>query len=164
MFAVNVAVVSFVFVPFFYLIYLGQQEYKKINKLFKEEASRLGLNIEVKDRWNQNALGIDTRQGRLLFVQKRHENFFVENIDLCSVVNCEISHQVENLKINGINEQVLQKISLDLIHFNGNIVASVCLFDYEYTLEQDFEMKHAEQWKKFINSNLAPHLKKPLAA
>lgn len=164
MFAVNIAVVSFVFVPFFYLIYLGQREYKKVDNLFKEEAKRLDLHIEIKDRWNQNAIGIDAQQGKLLFVQKRLEEFYVENINLCSVVNCEISHHVETVRINGVNEPVLKKISLDLIHFNGNIVASICLFDYEYTFEQDHEMKHAEQWKKSISNSLAPNLKRPLAA
>lgn len=163
MFAVNVAVVSLIFVPYLFLIYLGQREYRKIDNIFKEEAIKLGLNIEVKDRWNQNAIGIDTKQRELLFVQKRNENYLVEHISLRSVAQCEIRHQVENLKNNGINEQVLQKVSLDFIHFDGSAI-SVCLFDYEYTFEQDYEMKHAEQWKKTITDNLAPKLRKPLAA
>lgn len=155
MLAVNIAVISLIFVPYFILIYIGQLEYNKINKVFEEEANRRGLSIDTKDRWNLNAIGIDHKQQKLLFVQRRNEEFFVEVINLHSVRQCQISAHHHNSKINGVDELVLQKLDLELLALNSNDISIICLFNSELTFDQDYEMKHAENWNRIINSSLS---------
>ncbi len=62
MFAVNVAVVSLVFVPYYLFIRLGQQEYRRINREFSGQVKQHNLRIDQMERWNLNALGIDFKQ------------------------------------------------------------------------------------------------------
>lgn len=155
MIAVNLAVVSIVFVPYFLLIYIGQREYRKIDNLFKKEAKKNDLKIEVKDRWNLNAIGIDSRQQKLLFVQRRNEEFFVQLVNLSNIKESKIFQYSKSININGVNELVLQKIDLELVPFNSDEKTIISLFDSDLTFDQDFEMKHAEKWNRLINSTLS---------
>lgn len=160
MIAVNLAVVSIIFVPYFLLIYLGQHEYRKIINLFTKEAYINGLRIDVKDRWNLNAIGIDSTTQKLLFVQRRNEEFYVEVIHLASIAHCDISHHIKDIKLNGFKEPVLQRIELELVPLDGSDRITINLFDSGYTFDQDYEMKHAEKWRRIINSNISTNLSK----
>lgn len=155
MLAVHIAVISLIFVPCLILVYCGRVEYRKINDLFKKEARKNGLSIDVKDRWNLNAIGIDHRKQKLLFIQRRNDELFVELISLCSIKQSQIRHHSLNTKINGVEEILLQKIELELIPLDGTDVILVSLFDSDLTFDQDYEMKHAEKWNRIINSNLS---------
>ncbi len=162
--AVNLAVVSIIFIPLFLLIYLGQSEYRKVDKQFKTEAKKFGLNITLKDRWNQNSIGIDIHQQKLLFVQKRNHECFVDLIDLNSITRCDFTQESDLIKINGEKEQVLQKIILELFNAQGVKKFSINLFDSENTIDQEYEVKHAEDWKQIINKNLTPSFNRSMVA
>lgn len=155
MIAVNIAVVSLVFIPYFLLIVIGQREYRKINKRFQQEVKKLNLKIDQKDRWNQNAIGIDSSQQKLVLVQRRQEEFFVQVVDLSSVKKCEIAQEIKQVQINEENQSVLEKIDLELLTSFGEGKITVNLFSSEYTFDQEFELKHAEKWKAIIDSVLS---------
>lgn len=155
MFVTNLAVISLVFVPYFFILYMGHREDRKLLLLFRKEAKRNGLNIILKDRWNLNVIGIDQKQQKILFVQRRDEGYYIKVINLCSIKNCELFHDSKYFKINGGKELILQKIDLVLQPFNSDEKLVISLYDSDRTFEQDYELKHAEKWQRIINNNLS---------
>lgn len=151
MFAVNVAVVSLVFVPYYIFIRLGQKEYRRINREFGNQKKKHNLKIDHLERWNLNAVGIDLQQQKLLFVQRRHEEIFVQVYDLSNVKTCiEASHS-SPIEVNGILQNVLQTVDLELYPYSAEEKTIVNLFNSDFTYNEDFELKHAQQWRELIN-------------
>lgn len=151
MFAVNVAVVSLVFVPYYLFIRLGQQEYRRINREFSGQVKQHNLKIDQMERWNLNALGIDFKQQKLLFVQRRNEKIFVQLYDLGSIKACRESFQNTTIQVNGANVTILQKVDLELIPYSGEAVTVINLFNNDMTYNEEFELDHARKWKELVN-------------
>lgn len=155
MIAVNIAVVSLVFIPYVVFIIIGQKEARKISSRFKEEARRHSLNISEKENWNKNILGLDPSNQKLLFVQKHDEEFLVKLIDLSLVKASRLAVDSREMVINEKKENVLQKINLELLSINMQSNQEICLYDSELNFSQDFELRRAEKWNKLINSCLS---------
>lgn len=153
--AVNVTVLALVFVPYILFLYVGQQDFRKINYEFKKEARKHALNIDIKGRWNLNAIGIDSHKQKLLFVQRRDEEIFVSLINLSVIQKCISNHHSEQLLVRGENEQVLQNIELELIQNNNDDKIILSLFNSDINMGQDYELKHAKKWTAIINNNLS---------
>ncbi len=154
---VNLAVVSFILVPYFLLIYLGQKQHREVGKIFRKEAKKLGLNIDEYDRWNNNALGIDFKQQKLLLAVRKDQDVVVETISLSNIKASTVKPVKHTAK--GVDKpiEVLDKVYLELTPYDGTTPIMLCLFDAGYTFEQDYEIKHAEKWSKLINSRaMAP--------
>lgn len=154
MLAVNIAVVSLVFVPYLIFLMFGQRESKKITSKFNEEARKHGLTITEKETWNLNVLGLDSANQKLLFVQRRDQELFVELIDLSAVKLCRLSNVSSDIIVHGKKDSLLQKLYLEFVQFSG-LENQVCLFDYEQNFTEDFEMKRAEKWNRLINNCLS---------
>lgn len=155
MVAVNIAVVSLVFIPYFLLIMIRKKESRKIEKRYKQEVKNLNLEPDHKDRWNQNLIGIDSKEWKLIFVQRRQKEIFVQVIDLLSIKKCEISQRAKLIFANGVNGSVLENIDLELTpHYGGDKIL-VNIFSSENTFDQKHELVHAENWKKIIESSLS---------
>lgn len=154
MIAVNIAVVSFVFIPYMILVMLGNRDYKKIDQNFHEEVRKNNLKIDFRDRWNLNAIGLDSHQEKLLLVQRRDHDFFIDLLDLKNFKTSSLLIQRKMIKINGQEELLLQKIDLELLHLNGEEKVLLSFFDHDFHYDQDYEIKHAEKWRDLINSLL----------
>lgn len=155
MLVVNIAVVSIVFVPYLIFIIIGQKEARKLSSKFKEEAGRHNLKISERENWNQNILGLDVSKQKLLFVQRRNDEFLVELIDLSPVKLSRLAVDSKEAMVNEKKENVLQRIDLELINYNMQVKHMICLYDSELNFSQDFEMRRAEKWNKLINNCLS---------
>lgn len=161
---VNLAVVSFILVPYFLLIHIGHNQHREVGKKFRHEAKKHGLNINEYDRWNNNALGMDFKQKKLLLVVRKDENIAVEIVPLNNIQSSTVKPFMHKAKGNDKSTEVLDKVYLELTPYDNSEKIMVCLFDAGYTFEQDFEIKHAEKWSKLINSlALAPVVKEKAA-
>lgn len=150
MFAVNVAVVSLVFVPYYIFIRLGQQEYRKINKEFNVQKKRHNLKIDHMERWNLNAIGIDFTQQKLLFVQRRNEEIFAQVYDLSSIKMCQETSRHLSLRVDDVLQNILQTVDLELVHYNGEEKTVISLYNSDLTYNEDFELKHVQKWTELI--------------
>ncbi len=163
-FFANLAVLSFVIVPYFAFIYIGHKQYNEVGKRFQQETKKHGLHIDEYERWNRNALGIDYKQQKLLLVVKRDEIMLAEVISLANIKECVVVPCTHPVKTGTKKTEELDKIFLELTPFEGTDRILVSLFDSEYTFEQDYEMKHAEKWNKLINSSLMAPAKRKRSA
>lgn len=151
---VHFALVLSLIVPFIIFALYAAQERKDLKKRFVEEAKLLNLNLNQKDLWNLNFIGLDIHQQRVLLVQKREELFFTYLVDLKTVLSCTVLYEWGHLKVNKEKEEVLKRVDLELFLQNGT-KQIINLYDYEISYVQDYELKHAEKWKSIINASLS---------
>lgn len=151
---VHVAVVAAVAIPYILFILAAARPRKHLKLLFNKEAIALGLNLDQVDRWNSNIIGIDKTQQKVLFVQRIKEEISLQLIDLKMLKNTFLLHQTGTVKINKKNEEILQKVELELSMYNGD-KQIISFFDSDLTYYQDYEMRNAEKWSKIIQESIS---------
>lgn len=152
---VSTILVVLIFLPFVLMPLLRNSDRKKLNKKFREEEKNHKLNTQLKENWNQNYIGLDLTEKKLLFVQKSEEDFVVEFIDLKLVNACKPFIEEINIQKDGKTESVLRRVNLEFSFKNSEIKKSINLFDYDLHFTQDLEVKHAGKWANLINQQLS---------
>ena len=147
---VHFAVVAAVAIPYILFILAAAIPRKHLKTKFNEEAKILDLKFDRIDRWNSNIIGIDITRQKVLFIQRKREEISVHLIDLKTIKSSLLTHQTATIKINKKNEEILQKVDLELSMYNGD-KRIISFFDCDITYYQDYEMKNAEEWSKIIN-------------
>ncbi|UJH92180.1 hypothetical protein LZ575_06285 [Antarcticibacterium sp. 1MA-6-2] len=159
---ISILLVCLVFLPFILVPFVQNRGSKNLKNKFRDEAVRLGLNIDLKENWSCNFIGIDTNQKKLLFVQKIEENFISEFVDLATVKQSRVVVTEIHKKNGKKEESELQKLDLEFSFFGGQGTKLINLYDRDINFAQDLELKHAEKWNTqiagFLNSQ--PLLKK----
>lgn len=150
---ISLTLVMLVFLPFVLLPLIQNSDKKKIKKRFEEEASRHGLNLDLKESWSMNFIGIDSAQNKLLWIQKLETEFVCQLIDLSKVKSTKLFVSEIDKKINGKSEKVLEKIDLQFQFYNEEM-KTVNFFDYDLFFNQDLEVVHAEKWNGLVQKQL----------
>lgn len=150
---VHFAVVAAVAIPYILFVLAAARQRKHLRLRFDKEAKDLDLKCDQVDRWNSNIIGIDKTRQKILFVQRRREEISVQVIDLKTVKSSLLLHQTGTVKINKKNEEILQKVEVELSMYNGD-KQIVSFFDYDVTYYQDYEMKNAGKWSQIINESI----------
>lgn len=148
---VDLVLVALVVIPYLLFILMGRREITKLKESFLKEAEKHKLHIAEMDMWNKNVIGVDKARGKILFVQQRKAGFATELYDLKEVKACNLLQEVQTLKINRRDQDVLQRIELQLILFHGGI-KTITLYNCDETYFQDYELRHAETWSRNIKA------------
>lgn len=152
---VSAILVVLVILPFVLLPFIQKNDAKKLGQKFRKEEKNHNLNIGLNEEWNQNAIGIDPDQQKLLFVQKTEDGFMVECVDLKLVLTCiPIIDEITVVK-NGKKETHLKSIHFALTFRKNDEKKTIVLFDYDLHVSQDLEIKHAQKWAALIKQHLS---------
>lgn len=146
---ISAILVMLVFLPFVLIPLIQSRGNKSLQKKFKEEVSKLNLTTDIIETWNQNMLGIDSAQKKLLFVQKLEEEFIMEFIDLSLVKQADINF-LNSRPIGHHKNEELKKVILDLSLYNAEDKKSIVLYDNDLNYNQDLEVMNAEKVKGHI--------------
>src|SRR5690606_11961898 len=125
---IHFLVVASVLVPYLLFILSARREITRLNHQFSLEARKLKLKPEEKEHWNNNVIGLDKDQLKILFLQKRSASIVSFVIDLKQVQACKFVEQRRNLLMKKRKEEVLEKIDLHLLLNNGSI-EQISLYD-----------------------------------
>lgn len=151
---VHFAVVAAVAIPYILFVLAAASQGKNLKSRFNQEAKGLDLKLDRVDRWNSNIIGIDKSRQKVLFVQRRRGEIFAQVIDLKTVKSSLLLHQSATVKIDKKNEEVLQKVELELSMYSGDI-QTISFFDCDMTYYQDYEMKNAGKWSQIISESIS---------
>lgn len=159
---VSVILVLLVILPFFLLPLIQMRGNKKLQKKFLEEALKLNLNIDLKESWNLNVIGIDSVQKKLLLVQQQRDLYVSECIDLSSMQSSRVIIATSQVKRNRKPEEVLQRTDIEFSPNYGEEKKLLNLFNHDLNFVQDLEVKHAEKWNSLVQKYLSsrPYLKR----
>ena len=159
---VSVILVLLVVLPFFLLPLIQMRGNKKLQKKFLEEALKQNLNIDLKEIWNLNMIGVDTVQKKLLFVQQQKDGFVSECIDLSRMQSSQVIITTSQIKRNRKPEEVLQRTDIEFSPNYGEEKKLLNLFNQDLNFVQDLEVKHAEKWNSLVQKYFSsrPFLKR----
>ena len=152
---VTAILVVLIFLPFVLLPLLKNGDRKKLTKKFREEEKNHNLNMQLKENWSQNYIGMDLTEKKLLFVQKAEEDFVVEIIDLKLFNACVTIIEVLEVQKEGKTERLLRRVILEFSLKNAGLKKSINLFDYDLHFNQDLEKSHAMKWADLISQQLS---------
>ncbi len=158
---ISVILVILVFLPFYLFPLIQNSRNKKIQEIFRKKTEKYGLNIDLKEQWNTNLIGIDTVQKKLLFVQNLDDTFLTEFVDLREVKQSKVILTTVPVKKHGKIENILQCVSLEFSLLYHDKKKMVKLYDYDLCYSEDLEIMHAEKWNKYIQKHISniPYLK-----
>lgn len=151
---ISLIMTTCVFLPFFLLPIINYIEKSRLLKKFNGEAAKYQLTIKQQENWNQSILGIDPIQNKLLYVQKRNNNFSIEVIDLLQVKDSKllpVSIPSPKYKKSG---GLLLRIDLQFTFLTDQSPKILNLYDSRLNLFKDMEFSHAENWNNLIHNFL----------
>lgn len=152
---VSAIMVVLIFLPFVLLPLLRNGSIKKLTKKFQEEEKNHNLNMDLKENWSQNYIGMDLTEKKLLFVQRSEEDFVVEIIDLKMVASCVPIIEELSVQNEGKTQNLLRRVNLEFSFKNSLEKKFINLFDYDLHFNQDLEVKHSRKWAELINQELS---------
>lgn len=153
---ISIVMVLLVFLPFYLLPILQLRGNKKISQLFKAEAARFNLNIDIRESWNLNITGIDSAAQRLLVLQTQEE-IKVHHFDLKEVKHTELLVSSIPFMKNGKTENLLQRVDIIFSYYSNEERKVLCLYDYDLNTYQEFEVKNAEKLNKNLQRLIMAH-------
>ena len=154
LFLVSAIMVVLIVLPFVLLPLLRNSDLKKLTKKFNEEEKKHNLNTQLKENWNQNYIGLDPTEKKLLFVQRSEDDFIVEVIDLKLINSCKAAFEEISQK-EGKSGNLLRRVNLEFTFKNSQVKKSINLFDYDLHFTQDMEVKHGTKWADLISQQLS---------
>lgn len=148
---ISLIMVTCVFLPFFLLPIINYIEKHRLLLKFRREAANNQLSIKLQESWNQSILGIDPVHNKLLYVQKRNNNFSIEIIDLLQVKDSrllQITIPSSKYKKQG---GLLLRIDLQFIFLTDPCPKILNIYDSRLNLFKEMEFSHAENWNDLIH-------------
>lgn len=153
---ISIVMVMLVFLPFYLLPLLQLRGNKKTSQIFKKEAAKNNLNIDIKESWNLNITGIDSAAQKLMVVQI-HEEPKVLFFDLKEIKHTELRVSTIPVVKNGKTENILQRVEIEFSFYTKAEKEVLGLYDYDLNTYQDFEVKNAEKLHKHIQRLVMAH-------
>lgn len=149
----SLILVMLVFLPFILLPLIQNSDRKKLQKKSEEESSKHGLNLDQKESWSMNFIGIDSAQKRMLWIQKLENELITDLVDLSEVRSTKLNITETEKKKDGKIEKILERIDLEFLLLNDE-KKIISFFDNDLIFNQDLEVKHAEKWNGLIQKCL----------
>ncbi|MEO2128747.1 MAG: hypothetical protein ABGW91_11315 [Christiangramia sp.] len=136
--------------PIVYVLVKQNSKERKQAKALKKIAAENQLELDVINIYGSLALGLDTRNKRLIRIEEgAHEA--TEVIDLTTVSSVNLSKKSENIVINKIKKDRIQKLSLDLQ--NGQQQVSEIIFyseEDEDDIDAEIRLNDARKWDDLL--------------
>lgn len=153
---ISIVMVILVFLPFYLLPLLQLRGNTKNSQIFKKEAAKLNLNLDIKSSWNLNITGIDSAAQKLLVVQT-YEEVKVNYFDIKEVKHTEVVITTVPVLKNDKTENILQRVDIEFSFYTRGEKELLCLYDYDLNTYQDFEVKNASNLHKHLQQLVMAH-------
>lgn len=140
--------------PFAWFMLIGKNRASKNKKAIRDLIKNDHLKMDNEEFWNQNFIGIDTVQNKLVFVTLKNEGSLIININLNDVKSCQINKISNDIKRDNKMESELQKMTLEVTFISKKPNESLVFYDLDDNLSEDFEMRRAEKWQQLIASQI----------
>ena len=135
-----------VFIPFFLFNAAGKAANKKLSGKVKQVIGENNLKMADSESWGNSYIGLDTDQGKILFLKMRPSDCTWQVLDLSAITDCQVKEQRKVLKVGHKKELLLEKLDLEISRKNGEPLV-FNFYDSNENRMEDFELARAEKWK-----------------
>jgi hypothetical protein len=148
---IGIGALAVMIVPIFLIQFSNKRKKtKKLNSL-KDKAKSLGVVINRQESWNEQLIGIDTMNCKLV-VFNNIEDISSSNIfDLKDFKNCSLNIERRGGKSKKEQSSVIERINLILQPTNlSTPECKINFYDSTINMSIHNEMEVAEKWEKII--------------
>lgn len=152
-----------IFVPYYLFIRAGRKSKKQQLKTYRNIASSHGLQPDVQECWDNNYIGIDSKENSLIFIKSRDQKEYTQLAPLDQVKDCCLVKNHKKIRKGEVKEDVLSLLGIELRYHNQKKAAELLTFyDATATSGENHEVPRAEKWLKLIKEHSG--LTKPASA
>jgi hypothetical protein len=143
----------FCVLPFAWFMFIGKNNSRKKEKLFKDAIKDENLSFNTKEQWNNNFIGIDESKNILMFIKLIKQEASILKIDLNEIKSCQINKKTRDFKRENKMETELQSLDLELAFLTKSEIVTLNFYDINDEFSEEFEMKRAEKWQTLIQQS-----------
>lgn len=153
---IGIGALAVMIVPIFLIQFSNnRKKTKKLNSL-KDKAKTLGVDINSQESWNEQFIGIDTMNGKLVVFNNIEDISSSRFIDLKDFKNCSLNIERRREKSKKEESSIIERINLILQPTNLNTSESkINFYDSSINMSIHNELELAEKWKKIISKVIA---------
>ncbi|MBP0904025.1 hypothetical protein ACFSKN_09260 [Mariniflexile gromovii] len=140
----------FCILPYIWFIFIGKNNTKKNEKLFKDVIKKENMSFNIEEYWNNNFIGLNESQNILMFIKLTNQEASFSKIDLSQLKSCHINRKTRDFKKEKKIETELQSVDLELAFLFKNETITLRFYDVNEEFSEYLEMKRAEKWKSLI--------------
>ncbi|AXG74108.1 hypothetical protein DVK85_07580 [Flavobacterium arcticum] len=149
---IGIAIFILIFIPLVLAQTKRKNEEKVIlNKLLKTAKDKW-CTIEQYDIWNQSAIGIDSTNKTLFFIEAPTKE--AVQINLNTIKQCRIVNASRVLENEDIEPMAVRKLELSFIKTHPEDEIRILFFDANISLQVDEELKLIKKWHIIIAKTL----------
>ncbi len=153
MFVMIILTTLFCVLPFAWFMFIGKNNTRKKEKLFKDAIKDENLSFNTKEQWNNNFIGIDESKNILMFIKLINQETSILKIDLNEIKTCQINRKTRDFKREKKMETELQSLDLELVFLMKSDSITLNFYDINDDFSEDLEMKRAEKWQALIQQS-----------
>ncbi|MBV6642583.1 MAG: hypothetical protein KI791_17830 [Cyclobacteriaceae bacterium] len=140
-----------IFGPIAYLIWKGQNRLHESIRNLKAIEKDHQLNCTVLESWSDKAIGLDSQNKKLIFVDIQPSPLLWKLIDLKKVANCKVIDAGEVIQL-----AIGEGSKVDLLTFFN--------IQTDDPVDRGFHLVLAKKWAQLIDKNITKHEKSPRRA
>lgn len=148
--AIIIYTTLFCVLPYLWFIFIGKNNSKKKEKLFKDVIKKENISFDTQEQWNNNFIGLNESQNIMMFINLSNQEASFFKIDLSQLQSCKINRKARDFKKEKKMESELQSVDLELTFLNKNETITLHFYDNNEEFSEDMEMKRAEKWQSLI--------------
>jgi len=148
---IGIGAVAIMVMPIFLIQFFNKRKEKnKLNGL-KNKAQTLGVDITRQESWNEQFIGLDTVNCKLVIFNNIEDISSSKIHDLTSFKNCSLNIERRGGKSKKEHSSVIERINLILQPTNLNTPeCKINFYDSAINMSIHNEMEVAEKWEKLI--------------
>lgn len=140
--AIGIGLLLICLTPILWLHWSSLKGDKKLKELFAQVAQKEMLQLTIVDTWaTRYSIGFDQSSGKLLYSRLLNENLESININLCNMMECKVSKEMDGNTINKVYLQIL---------FRGEPQQKLEFYNSDFTPSLSEEYLLAQKWQQII--------------
>ena len=159
---ISLILILVVFGPFFMAATMGKSGNRAMKRDFRKTIKDLKLHFSPREQWANFLIGIDSRQGILLYISAEGGVQNVQRISLQGLQDCEIGVQERPYRTRSNREQILERLELELRFGQKREPVRLLFYQKSDAYSENQEKQRAERWRGNILQVAAP--KTPIRA
>lgn len=147
---ISLLLILVTFGPFFLAATMGKSGQRDLKRNFRKTVKELGLHLSPKEQWAHFFIGIDSREGVLLYMNGLGGKQTVHRLELHGLQDCLIHTEEHTYRTKNRKEAMLEQVELELRFGPKRGTVRLLFYLKGDAYGEHLEMQRAERWRDHI--------------
>lgn len=150
---ISLLLILVTFGPFFMAATMGKSDQRTLKRNFRKTVKDLGLHLSPKEQWAHFFIGIDSREGVLLYINGLGQKQTVHRLALQGLQDCQIHTEQRAYRTKNRMEAMLEQVELELRFGPKRAPVRLLFYQKSDAYGEHLELQRAERWREHILRN-----------